>query len=178
MPSRQSKDWSEKKITYPNTDSAIRWLQGRFFWLSRKYKGYQVTHGECAPHLTLEHYIQTMRAHPVDRERASKYIYHREQRYAYRTGKLRERDDWPAVRVQLMWEALCFKFSLHNTDTQYRVRLLQTHPKVQLIVDSNTSCENFWGSCVCPLATCRNTGQNVYGKMLLKIRDHVLRGEL
>lgn len=175
---RSDKDWSTKKVTYPNTPSAIRWLQGRYFWLSRKYPHYQVPHGDYAPHLTVEHYLQTMRAHPLDRERASKYVHHREQRYAYRMGNLKQRDDWAAVRDGVMWEALCYKFSLHNPDLNYRTRLLQTHPQVQLIVDSNTSCENYWGSCVCPLETCRNTGQNIYGRMLLKIRDHVLRGEL
>lgn len=44
------------------------------------------------------------------------------------------------------------------------------------IVQLNRSHENFWGSCCCK--DCEGKGQNLYGKMLMEIRDMLLRGEV
>ena len=55
-----------------------------------------------------------------------------------------------------------------------RDRLLST--KGLEIVQLNHSHENFWGSCCCK--DCEGKGQNLYGKMLMEIRDTILRGEI
>lgn len=176
MAIQDGRDWSKRTTRTPNTKDAVRWFRGEYHWLARSYPGYQVTHGEHAPYLTLEHYIQVCRAKPHLQKRAANHQHHREIRYSFKVGRLVERDDWAEVRDKLMWEALCFKFSLNSPDPDMRIRLLATFPDVLLFVDSNIGCENHWGSCTCP--NCNNTGRNVYGKMLLAIRNHVVKGEL
>ena len=44
------------------------------------------------------------------------------------------------------------------------------------IVQANHNHENVWGSCCCK--DCDGKGQNLYGKMLMEIRDMLLRGEI
>lgn len=174
---QEGRDWSKKATKYKNTDDAIWWLRHDYYFLSRGYKHYQVLHGEYAPYLTLEHYILICSVHEEDRRRAANHQLHRDIRHLIASGQVRIRGDWPTIRDNLMWEALCFKFGQEygkKDNNVLRIQLLNTDRKH--IIDTNTGCENYWGTCVCP--NCNNPGKNVYGAMLMQIRQLVSEGKV
>jgi len=77
---------------------------------------------------------------------------------AKRLGRrVRLRSDWEHVKIRIMWELLCYKFS----DRNLMGLLLQVNGP---IVEDNTWGDRFWGKC-------KGEGKNYLGLMLEKIRD-------
>lgn len=78
-------------------------------------------------------------------------------------GKVVLRDDWEAIKVDVMLDLLVQKFSFTN-----RAALLLATGNAEL-VEGNNWHDNFWGVCHCP--NCRpGSGQNMLGKLLMGIR--------
>ena len=61
-----------------------------------------------------------------------------------------------------------------NGENRAKAGLLST--KGLEIIQLNRTHENVWGACCCK--ECEGKGQNIYGKMLMDIRDAFLRGEI
>ena len=59
---------------------------------------------------------------------------------------------------------------IRYADGKQRERLLST--KGLGIVQSNHHHENKWGACRC--ASCEGKGENIYGRLLMKIRDEII----
>jgi len=75
------------------------------------------------------------------------------------------RPDWKQVKVDVMRDILLSKFE-RNADLW--LKLLGTGDAI--LVEDNAWHDNFWGNCICE--RCRETpGQNMLGKLLMKIRD-------
>lgn len=86
------------------------------------------------------------------------------------------RSDWEDIKVRVMDYALRHKFT---RDTEAGRRLMQEKGD---IVEHNTWHDNYWGICMCSGLTsspygvrnCLN-GQNVLGRLLMKIRQDLLQ---
>lgn len=72
------------------------------------------------------------------------------------------RNDWDAIRIDVMEELLRIKFS----DPVLKRKLLDTGE--QVLIEGNFWHDNFWGSCIC--SKCRDHGQNHLGQLLMKLR--------
>ena len=79
--------------------------------------------------------------------------------------KVKIRDDWSAVKLEVMEEILRSKFE----DDLLRWRLCETAP--QEIVEGNTWGDVFWG-------VCDGKGSNHLGKILMKIRKEFIQTNL
>lgn len=81
---------------------------------------------------------------------------------AKRNGRrVKLREDWEDVKVNIMYELVLQKFTVHPDLT---TKLLQTYP-AQLI-EGNYWHDTFWG-------VCNGTGKNMLGKILMKVRDQL-----
>lgn len=72
--------------------------------------------------------------------------------------RLKIRDDWESVKIQVMRECLLQKFAIR----ELREKLERTRPHD--LVEGNTWNDCFWG-------VCRGVGHNHLGKLLMEIRD-------
>lgn len=82
-----------------------------------------------------------------------------------RGKKVRLRDDWNKVRLDVMYQVVEAKFR-QNPDLANR--LIAT--KFEELVEGNTWNDKFWG-------VCNDKGENHLGKILMKVR-HVLFTEI
>lgn len=117
--------------------------------------------GAKARYLTVEHRFQAMKARdPADHAWVAEAP---TARVAKERGRIiRLREDWEAVKVEVMREALRAKFSLPNG--RERAYLQSTAPR-DLIEDA--PWDDVWGSGK------DGNGQNLLGKLLVEIRDTV-----
>ena len=74
-----------------------------------------------------------------------------------RGRKVELRNDWNDIKVSLMEELIRQKFS--NPELLNKLKAIEGE-----IVETNSWGDTFWGMC-------RGRGQNVLGKILMKIRD-------
>lgn len=80
---------------------------------------------------------------------------------------IKVREDWAEIRTSVMEGLLRQKFS-RGTDLGARLMELADYE----IWEANWWHDNFWGSCTCD--KCGNKGENVLGKLLMKLRDELL----
>lgn len=73
------------------------------------------------------------------------------------------RPDWEEVKVPIMRTLVCQKFEKHP-DLMHA--LCSTHP--EHLEEGNTWGDTFWG-------TCNGKGQNQLGKILMEIREELVR---
>lgn len=82
---------------------------------------------------------------------------------AKRAGKsVTLRPDWEEVKESVMYDILVIKFK----NPILRVKLIETEDHE--LIESNTWHDCVWGICTC--RECNNVGQNLLGKLLMKIR--------
>lgn len=77
-------------------------------------------------------------------------------------SKFELRSDWEEYKIQVMFNLLMQKFTLHP---ELREQLLAT--KGYYLEETNTWNDTYWG-------VCNGKGGNVLGRMLMRIRDHKL----
>lgn len=78
--------------------------------------------------------------------------------------KIKLSPDWDEKKKKIMFDLLKQKFKHPN------LRLLLNLTKGQYLEEGNYWHDNIWGNCSCD--KCKNKkGQNLLGKMLMKIRD-------
>lgn len=89
-------------------------------------------------------------------------------REAKRLGRLVSlRPDWENVKVDIMRRAVRQKFS----STHMMMKLMSTGDST--LVEGNYWHDNVWGDCRCDLQECRGQGQNLLGKMLMRMRQNI-----
>jgi len=85
------------------------------------------------------------------------------------------RKNWDQIKVFVMGDFLKQKFS----DPDLKAKLLATGDA--LLVEGNSWHDQFWGDCYCNTnpgrfgsrETCKQEGQNVLGRLLMKIRNEL-----
>lgn len=80
---------------------------------------------------------------------------------------MKVREDWNAIRVDLMEGLLRQKFA-PGTPLALELVALKDYE----ICEGNYWHDNFWGSCTC--SKCADKGENVLGKLMMKLRDELL----
>jgi len=111
---------------------------------------------------SVEHYYQAMKAeNPED----SELIRNASVGESKRLGKkIKIRDDWDNIKIEVMQNAVYQKFIQHEDLQQ---KLLNTFPK--MLIEGNHWHDNFWGNCYCN--KCRNKkGENRLGLILHELR--------
>lgn len=76
------------------------------------------------------------------------------------------RPDWEEIRDDLMEQLLRKKFIENDT---YRDFLLNTDDEE--LIEENTWCDTHFGCCTCPIHN--GEGENILGKMIMKLRDEL-----
>ena len=72
------------------------------------------------------------------------------------------RKDWEKVKLQVMEDLLQQKFK----HPDLRAKLIATYPEE--LIEKNTWNDTFWGQC-------KGKGENHLGKLLMKIREELIR---
>jgi hypothetical protein len=75
------------------------------------------------------------------------------------------RPNWDIIKVPIMYNLLRQKFS--KDPLKNLLKITSDAP----IVEGNYWHDNFWGSCTC--SKCNNSGRNVLGILLMKIRKQI-----
>jgi ribA/ribD-fused uncharacterized protein len=93
-------------------------------------------------------------------------------------SKLKIRKDWEEIKLKVMEFALRYKFA---KGTSHHKKLMETEGE---IVEDNLWHDTFWGVCFCAMLTSGpygvrhcTKGKNHLGKILMKIRDEMAKGE-
>lgn len=140
----------------------IEQFQGEYRWLSNFWPVRVTLDGYSYP--SVEHAYQASKT--LDRSERLLISTAPSAGTAKRLGKrLKLRRDWDDVKVDVMYELLCQKFSR----TELRRLLLATGD--QQIIEGNSWGDTFWG-------VCRGEGQNHLGKLIMQIRDELRAAEL
>ena len=78
--------------------------------------------------------------------------------------KVKLREDWDKVKVQIMLDLLRQKF---NNDAALKYKLIET--KDAELIEGNTHGDKFWG-------TVNGEGKNMLGKLLMQVRKELFEG--
>lgn len=78
--------------------------------------------------------------------------------------KLSIRPDWEQHKVNVMYELLVQKFSKQNPELREALKATGTEE----LVEGNTWGDVFWG-------VCNGVGENTLGKLLMKVRERIIR---
>lgn len=147
---------------FPNV---IKFFRDEYYFLSNFYMVDFVDYtGNIWP--SVENFFQAMKSLSVnDRERIRNASTAKE---AKRMGReILLRDDWESVKVNVMRDALSYKFR-QNKDL--KDRLISTGNAV--LIEGNYYHDNIWGDCYCE--KCKNIrGQNYLGRLLMGIRSRL-----
>jgi|SRR6185503_6783802 len=134
---------------------------GKYRWLSNFAPVNVLLDGVLYP--TVEHAYQAAKTEDTN-ERLSIYDCD-SPGGAKRLGrKVTLRSDWESVKVDVMNDLLQQKFR----QPQYRLQLLQTGDAT--IVEGNNWGDSYWG-------VCRGEGQNMLGKIIMRVREELLAEE-
>lgn len=85
--------------------------------------------------------------------------------------KVALRSDWEEVKDEIMMNGLIQKFN----NQELREKLINTYPVN--ITEGNKWHDNYWGICYCE--NCKEKGiigQNKLGKMLMRLREDIIKG--
>ena len=80
--------------------------------------------------------------------------------------RVTKRPNWDEIKSGIMLDILRAKFSQNK---KLRKMLLDTGDAI--LIEGNTWCDNFWGSCHCE--KCGNKGRNVLGQLLMQVREEL-----
>lgn len=80
--------------------------------------------------------------------------------------KIKLRDDWNKVKLYVMYDICYKKFTDFDNNPDLIIKLLFTHPKE--LIEGNKWNDTFWG-------ICNGVGQNFLGKILMKIREELIK---
>lgn len=140
-------------------------FRGKHFFLSNFYD-YGFTY-DGRKYMNAEAAFQSMKAPQAARGRYSMVP----PNVAKRMGR-RERlpDNWDEASESIMLDVLHAKFS----DERLARLLLETGNEE--LVEGNTWHDNNWGNCTCEKCKSR-PGKNRLGKLLMKVRDEIRKGE-
>lgn len=132
----------------------IKSFQGKNRWLSNFWPAKVMLDGVMYP--STENAYQAAKTSDLQ----SRTLFETcEAKVAKKLGKQVEmREDWEAIKVNVMFDLLMQKFQ----DPELRDKLRATGKEE--LVEGNTWGDVFWGRC-------NGVGENVLGKLLMKVRD-------
>lgn len=114
---------------------------------------------------TVEHAFQAAKTLDVKtRERIAKAKTPDEAKYLGR--RVRLRDDWEFVKVDIMRALVTLKFRSDN-----KLMSLLKDTGGALLIEGNYWHDNFWGNCTCGRPSCRKLGKNKLGAILMELRE-------
>ena len=143
------------------TTAKIDKFDGKFRFLSNFYPSPIFYDGILYP--TVEHAFQAAKTLNMQ-ERKEKFNDKLTPGEAKRNGRhVKLRSDWEEVKVNIMYELVLQKFTVHPLLTQ---DLLNTYPAT--LIEGNYWNDCFWG-------ICNGTGENKLGLILMKVRDQLRR---
>jgi len=117
--------------------------------------------------LTVEHWYQAAKTN--DKEWKHKILNTSSPGQAKKLGRqVPLRRDWEDVKLSVMEQLLRLKFSF----PELRQHLIDTYPAE--LIEGNFWHDNGWGDCYCDKCKYIN-GKNNLGKLLMKIRDEIMR---
>lgn len=115
-------------------------------------------------YLTVEHAFQAAKTYDVNVK--MKIAATQRADWAKRMGgRVKLREDWNDVKLDIMKELLNLKFQ----DERLAAKLIATGNAT--LVEGNPWHDNFYGQCTC--VNCTGKGQNHLGKLLMEIRDRL-----
>ena len=79
-------------------------------------------------------------------------------------------ENWREISYGIMLDVVRAKFSMH----EMKEKLLATGDAE--LVEGNNHHDNLWGDCTCPRCASK-MGQNRLGKILMKVREELKRGD-
>jgi len=113
----------------------------------------------AVPYRSVEHYYQASKA--INAEEHLKIVAAESPSRAKKLGrKVKVREDWDQVKIEVMIKGLNAKFS----DKKLRTKLLNTGDKI--LIEGNYWRDTYWGV---DLKT--GEGQNVLGNILMNLRE-------
>jgi len=115
---------------------------------------------------TVEHYFQSQKF--LDEAYSEKIRLATTPKQAKFLGsniKVKLRDDWEKIKIDIMYKGLSQKFTQHE---DLKKILLSTNPR-NLV--ENSKYDSFWGQ------GSDGSGQNMLGKLLVKLRSEFLKSE-
>lgn len=145
--------------------NAITQFHGEYFWLSNFYPSNVAWQGEIYP--TVEHAFQAAKTLDYDERRAVQFATTAAQ--AKHTGRhVTLRADWEEIKYEVMYRLLCEKFR----DPELRAKLVATGDAP--LIEGNTWNDKTWG---CVLFRGEWIGKNWLGKLLMRVREEINKGE-
>lgn len=136
---------------------AINKFRGEYAFLSNMYPIMVRIDGESYP--SAEHAFQALKSLNKDvRLAISVCRSPSEAKYAGKHIELR--DDWDSVKVDIMYKILLAKFK----NPELAKKLKDTGSEE--LIEGNTWNDKFWG-------VCNGDGQNMLGKLLMKVREEL-----
>lgn len=137
-------------------------FDGKYAFLSNFYPS-SVTDEDDITYPTVEHYFQAMKT--LDKAQRFNMAIQSTPGKAKRLGrKCNLRPDWESIKDSIMEDALRKKFS----DPILKKALLDTGD--EYLEEGNTWGDQYWG-------VCNGTGKNKLGKLLMKLREEIKKGE-
>ncbi len=125
---------------------------------------YAMVSFDGATYPTVEHAFQAAKTDDAEERRAIRECSSPNQ--AKRMGKrVKLRADWETVKIGIMESLVLQKFTNHP---ELRAALLATGER--RLVEGNTWGDVFWGMC-------RGRGKNHLGRILMRVRDELARGQ-
>lgn len=123
-----------------------------------------VLHGKSYD--TVEHYFQSMKTTDLNSRESIRKSGH--PRFAKKFGRqVHLREDWEKIKYSVMYMAVKAKFEQNPNLAEL---LKATAPAY--LIEGNTWHDNIWGDCRC--SKCKGImGQNLLGKILMRIRDEI-----
>jgi len=142
----------------------INEFQGINRFLSNFYPSPGIIDDMGIRYSTVEHYYQAQKT--LDKETRLEIATLEKPGDSKRYGnKIKLRDDWEDVKIEIMKEGLRQKFSIGHL--RVKLKLTGNHK----LIEGNYWHDNFWGICSCQ--KCKNIkGKNWLGILLMEIRDN------
>lgn len=133
-------------------------FDGQYEFLSNFYKSPFVFTG--IKFFSVEHAFQ---CYKTIKNEDFNYVYESRNSYeAKKRGKsIKLREDWESVKILIMEKLVFSKF---NQNYEIYDKLIKTYPKI--LIEGNTWGDRFWG-------ICNHSGENMLGRILMKIRDEL-----
>lgn len=120
---------------------------------------------------TVENFYQAMKAKKDDLTTRRRISIQPPTQAKKMGNRIKLRPDWEEIKLDVMAYALRYKFAPY---TSWADKLLATG--VSEIVESNTWHDTFWGKCFCK--RCLGQGENHLGRLLMSIREKLLKQKL
>jgi len=137
----------------------IRRFKGNYFFLSNFAPSEVYLYKKKYP--TVEHAFQAAKCNTC-KER-TKIQHAKTPAQAKRLGKKVDlRKDWDDIKLKIMEDLLIQKFS----NLEYRTKLKAT--RARTLIEGNTWGDTYWG-------VCNDEGKNHLGKLLMSIRDEIIK---